>query len=60
MRILELLHHLNIIKLNVQVLIDALEYTFELYVVFELHSDFVVNEGFEEAAPRLVFSEVSL
>lgn len=49
MRILELLDDLNVIELNVEVLIDALEDALELDVVFELDGDFVVDEGFEEA-----------
>lgn len=51
MRVLQLLHDRNVIQLNVEVLVYALERSFELDVVFELHRDFMVNEGFEETAP---------
>lgn len=56
MRILELLDDLNVIELNVEVLVDALEDALELDVVFELDGDFVVDEGFEEAVLILLFS----
>lgn len=51
MRVLQLLHDRNVIQLNVEVLVYALERSLELDVVFELHRDFMVNEGFEETVP---------
>lgn len=51
MRVLQLLHDRYVIQLNVEVLVYALERSLELDVVFELHRDFMVNEGFEETAP---------
>lgn len=48
-RILELLDDGNVIELDVEVLVDALEYAADLDVVFELYSDLVVDESFEEA-----------
>lgn len=53
MRILELLHNLDIIQLDVEVLIDALERAADLNVVLELDSDLVVDERLEEAARRV-------
>jgi hypothetical protein len=49
MRVLELLHNLNIIKLDVEVLIHTLENALELNIVLELNSDLVVNKGLEKA-----------
>lgn len=48
MRILELLHHLNVIELDVEVLVHALQNALELDVVFELHGDLMVDERLEE------------
>ncbi len=50
MRILQLLHHLYIIEFDVEELIDGLECAADGDVVLELDGDFVVDEGFEEAA----------
>lgn len=52
MRILELLHDLDVVELDVEVLVDALEHAADLYVVLELDRDLVVDEGFEEAGVR--------
>ena len=49
MRILELLHDLNVIELDVEVLVHALEDTLELDIVLELNSDLMVDERLEEA-----------
>ena len=50
MRILPLLHHRNIIELNIQELVNGLEDSGDAEVVFELDGDFVVDQGFEEAS----------
>lgn len=52
MRILELLHHLNVIELDVEVLVHALQNALELDVVFELHGDLMVDERLEETNPK--------
>lgn len=49
MRVLELLYHLNIVELDVQVLINRFQRAFDLNVVLELYGDFVVDQGLEEA-----------
>jgi hypothetical protein len=49
MRILELIHNRNILQLDVQVLVHALELAADLDVVLELDRDLVVDEGLEEA-----------
>ena len=49
MRILQLLHDLNIIELDIKELIDGFKDAFNGDVIFELDGDFVVDEGFEEA-----------
>lgn len=48
MGVFQLLYHRNVIELDVEVLIYALERAFELDVVFELNRDFMVNKGFEK------------
>lgn len=48
MRILELLDDLDVIELDVEVLVHALENALELDVVFQLHGDLVVDERLEE------------
>jgi hypothetical protein len=48
MRVLHLLHHGNIFKLNVQVLIHALKRSADRDVVFELDRDLMVDESLEE------------
>ena len=49
MRVLDLLHDLDVVELDVEVLVDALEDAADLDVVFELDCDLVVDEGLEEA-----------
>ena len=49
MRVLDLLEHLDVVELDVEVLVDALEDAADLDVVFELDGDLVVDQGFEEA-----------
>lgn len=54
MGILELLDDLYLVELDVEVLVDALERAADLYVVFQLHRDLVVDERLEEAvSPRM-------
>lgn len=48
-RIFRLLHHRNVIELDVEVLVNALEDPFELDVVLKLHCDFLVDESLEKA-----------
>lgn len=50
MRILELVEDGNVVELDVEVLVDALEDAADLDVVLELDCDLLVDEGFEEAA----------
>lgn len=49
MGILELLDDLYLVELDVEVLVDALQRAADLYVVFQLHRDLVVDERLEEA-----------
>ena len=49
MRIFELFHHLYIIELDVEVLVDRFQGSTDLYVVLELDGDFVVDQCLEEA-----------
>ncbi len=49
MRVLDLLEHLDVVELDVEVLVDALEDAADLDVVLELDGDLVVDQGFEEA-----------
>ncbi len=49
MRVLELLYDGNVVELDVEVLVHALERALELDVVLELHGDLVVDERLEEA-----------
>lgn len=48
MRVLDLLDDLNVVELDVEVLIDALERAADLNVVLELDRDLVVDERLEE------------
>jgi hypothetical protein len=48
-RILHLLEHLDVVELDVEVLVDALEDAADLDVVLELDRDLVVDERLEEA-----------
>lgn len=48
MWIFQLLHHLYIIKLDIEVLIDRFQGPANLDIVFELDGDFVVDQGLEE------------
>jgi hypothetical protein len=50
MRILNFLHHTDIVQLNVQILVDRLQRPADLDIILELDGDLVVNEGFEETA----------
>jgi hypothetical protein len=48
MRILQLIQHTNILQLDIQELVHALERTPDRDVILEFDRHFVVNEGFEE------------
>ena len=50
MGVLELVDDGDVVELDVEVLVDALEGTAEADVVLKLDSDLVVDEGFKEAA----------
>lgn len=52
MGVLELLDDGDVVELDVEILVDALQRASELDVVFELDRDLVVDEGFEEAGKR--------
>ena len=49
MRVFELLENLDIVELDVEVLVDALQGPPDLNVIFELDGDLVVDESLEEA-----------
>lgn len=49
MGILDLLDDADVLQLDVQVLVDALEGAPDLYVVLELDCDLMVDQGLEEA-----------
>lgn len=49
MGVLELIDNLDVVELDVEVLVDALEDALELNVVLEFDRDLVVDEGLEEA-----------
>lgn len=51
-RILELLDDGDVVELDVEELVDALQRAADRDVVLELDRDFVVDEGFEEAVRR--------
>jgi hypothetical protein len=52
MRILNLLHDLYIIQLNIQILIDRFQRAADLDIVLELDRHLVVDERLEETATR--------
>lgn len=52
MRILQLLNHLDVIQLDVQVLIDRLQRSADLDVVLELDRHLVVDERLEKTVRR--------
>ena len=52
MWVLELFDNLDIVKLDVEILVHALEDALELDVVLELDGDLVVDKGLEEAEMR--------
>lgn len=56
MRVLKLLHNLNVIELDVEVLIHTLKDTLELNIVLELYSDLMVNQGLEKAVRERVLA----
>lgn len=49
MWVFDLLEDLNVVKLDVQELVDGFERAFDRYVVLQFDGDFVVDKGFEEA-----------
>jgi hypothetical protein len=49
MGILDLLDDADVLQLDVEVLVDALERAPDLYVVLELDCDLMVDQGLEEA-----------
>lgn len=50
MGVLDLLHDLDVVELDVEILVDALEGALQLYIVLELNGDLMVDEGLEKAA----------
>jgi len=48
MRILQLFHHLYIIELDVEILIDRFQGSANLDIILELDGDFVIDQGLEE------------
>lgn len=59
MGILELLDYLDIVQLDVEILVHALEGALELDVVLQLDGDLVVDESFEEAVMILTTLAIS-
>jgi len=53
MRVLQLLDNRNVIELDVEVLVDALEHAADLDVVFELDGDLTVDERLEKAGESI-------
>lgn len=49
----------DVVQLDVEVLVDALEGPRDFDVVFQLDSDLLVDEGFEEASSRVRVSKAS-
>lgn len=54
MGVLEFLHDLDIVELDVKVLVNTLKDTTELDIVLELDRDLMVDEGLKKAVPCLV------
>lgn len=53
MWILEFFHHLNIIELDVEILIDRFERAADRDIVLQFHRHFVVDQGLEKTVrPR--------
>ena len=50
MRVLQVVDDADVVQLDVEVLVDALERAADLDVVLELDGDLVVDQGLEEAA----------
>lgn len=50
MWVLEFLNDGNVVKLDVEVLVYALERAAQLDIILEFHGDLVVYQGFEEAS----------
>jgi hypothetical protein len=59
MRILQLIQHTNILQLDIQELIHALERTPDRDVILEFDRHFVVNERFEETICAICISDYS-
>lgn len=55
-RVFDLFNHSDIVQLDVQVLIHALEGTANGDIVLKLYCDFAVDERFEEAIERIVLA----
>lgn len=53
MRVFDLFHHTDIVKLDVEVLIDRLQRPADLDVVLELDRYFLVDKSLEETRQRL-------
>jgi hypothetical protein len=52
MGILQLLDHLYIIQLDIEVLVNRFQCAADLDIVLELDGDFVVDQGFEETGSQ--------
>lgn len=50
--VFQFIHDRDVLELDVQELVHALEGTSYRYIVLELNCDFVVDEGLEEAGMR--------
>lgn len=48
MRVFQLLDHCNVVQLDVQILVHALQCAADGDVIFELNRDFVVDQRLEE------------
>ena len=61
MRILQLLHDLYIIELDIKELVNRFKNAFDRDIVLEFNGDFMVDEGLEEAkAHKLVLDKEKL
>lgn len=54
MRVFELIHDRDIVQLDVQVLVDALQCAAYRYIVFEFHRHFCIDKSLEETTDRSV------
>jgi hypothetical protein len=49
MGVFEILNHLYVIEFDIEVLVNGFQGAADLNIVLELHRDFMVDQGLEEA-----------